>query len=184
MKYDESHIEKCFSDILGYLKSKGLTDQANVIKIVYESKEKAKYLNNVLEKKKNPENTISLDEASAFEVYLGLTRNTYTYVKRFTDERGLHFLPCYDYLKPQKDKCIASDFKVTNDTVTASIKATAYNYLERLLEIEDVKESVEQIEEQYGKGVAEYEFGDKAGWDGSTQKKHNVSYHNTYIIFK
>ena len=57
MKYDESHIEKCFSDILGYLKSKGLTDQANVIKIVYESKEKAKYLNNVLERKKNPEKT-------------------------------------------------------------------------------------------------------------------------------
>ena len=76
---------------------------------------------------------------------------------------------------------IASDFKVTDEAITASVKATADNYLERLLQIEDVKESVERIEEEYGKGVAEYEFGDKAGWDGSTQPKHNVSI--SYILF-
>jgi len=40
---------------------------------------------------------------------------------------------------------------VTDDTITASVKATAYNYLERLLQIEDVKESVEKLEEEYGK---------------------------------
>jgi len=177
-----SHILKSvLVTFLEYFKQKGLSDQANVMKTVFESEAKAKYLNNVLQGKKNPENTISLDEACAFEVYLGLTKRTYGYIKKFTDERGLHFLPCHDYLKPQKDKCVASDFKVTDDTITASVKATAYNYLERLLQIEDVKESVERLEEEYGKNVVEYEFGDKAGWDGSCQPKHNVSI--SYILF-
>ena len=146
------------------------------IKTVFENPEKAKFLNNILEGKKCSERTISRDEAAAFHMYLGLTEDSYTYVKKFTDERGLNIFPCYDYVREQERKCIAEDLKVTDDTATASVKSTAYNYLERLLQIDDVKDSVTRLEDEYGKNVVDYALKIKGGWDGSCQPKHKVNY--------
>ena len=159
-----------------YCKDNGLKNEANVIKTAFENPEKAKLLNNVLLGKKSSENIISLDEAAAYHVYMGLSKESYTANKKFTDDRNAYLFPCYDYVRDQERKCVAEDLKVTEDTATASIKSTADNYLGRLLQIDDVKDSVIWIEEEYGKNVAEYYLEIKGGWDGSTQKMHKVNY--------
>ena len=123
-----------------------------------------------------------MDEAAVYYVYMGFSKDSFTYHKKFTDDREVYFFPCYDYLRNKERKCVADDFKVTEDITPASIKFTADIYLGRLSQIEDVKDSVIGIEGEYGKNVAEYYLEIKGGWDGSTQKMHKVNY--IYIIFK
>ena len=48
---------------------------------------------------------------------------------------------------------------MTEDTATTSIKSTAVNYLGRLLQIDDLKDSFIRIEGEYGKNVTEYYLG-------------------------
>ena len=74
---------------------------------------------------------------------------------------------------------MAEDLKVTDREAVASVKSTCDNYLGRLLQDPDVKEKVEQVEEQYGDEIEEWQLENKGGWDGSTQKRYNVS-----IFFK
>ena len=59
----------------------------------------------------------------------------------------------------KREKCVAHYLKVTEDTATTSIKSTAVNYLGRLLQIDDLKDSFIRIEGEYGKNVTEYYLG-------------------------
>ena len=57
--------------------------------------------------------------------------------------------------------------KVTD--ITAIVKATADNYLGRLLQIGDVEASITRLEGEHGKNIVEYALHNKTGWDVSTE---------------
>ena len=158
-----------------------MKNEENVIRQTLENPEIALKLNKYLEQKKYSENIIPLDEATAFLVYLGLTEATFGYIKGFTDKKGLHFLPTYKDVKKERDKCVAKGLKVTDTKATASVKDTTDNYLDRLLEDPDVREKVEQVEEEYGKENVTLELIIKLGYDGSTQHIYKVCYVYIYI---
>ena len=157
-----------------HLKNEGLKNQARVITETLEKVETAAKLNKILDGKNLKENTIPEDEAAAFLVYLGLTEARYNFIKKFTDERGLGFLPTYANVREERKKCVADDLKCSDTDTVASLRATAINYLTRLLQDPDVEEKMVQVEKQYAPQKVEWQLLDKVGWDGSTQKKHKV----------
>ena len=115
-----------------------------------------------------------MDEATAFLVYLDLSEAKYGYVKKFTDDRNCHLFPTYAKVREERKKCVAEDLKVTDTEAVASVKSTCDKYLERLFQDPDVVEKVEQVEEEYGDEIEEWQLKNKGGWDGSTQKRYNV----------
>ena len=155
--------------------------QANVIEKILNDVEVGKKVNNFLDGKKSREN-IPLDEATAFLIYLGLTEDTYGYIKKFTDDRNLPFLPNFNYVRKERKECVAEDLTVTDTEAVASVKATSHNYLKRLLQDEDVAEKVEQVEKEHGEEIEEWQLVEKLGWDGSTQKRAQVGFE--YIFLK
>ena len=82
-------------------------------------------------------------------------------------------------MREERKKCVAEDLKVTDRVAVASVKSTCDNYLGRLFQDPDVREKVKQVEEEYGDEIEEWQLENKGGWDGSTQKRYNVS-----IFFK
>ena len=181
--YSDEHIKKNLSEIFEYLKEKGLKDTVNVIKEVFENEEKAKHLNNILEGKKHKENIISPTEAAALLIQDGLSKAKYEYLKDLTDSLNLHFLPSWDDVKKERDKCVAKDATFNDDVAHASIYGTLENYLERLELDEDVVNAVLKIKEEYGENVAiQWVLIYKIGFDGSTQKPMKVI-HIFFIFF-
>ena len=170
--YEPAYIEKCMHDVLEHLKNEGSKIQADVIKEMYDNVEKAKKVNDFLQGKKFKDKIIPHDEATAFLVYLGLTQASYTFIKKFLEDRNMYLLPTYDAIRPERKKCVADDLKATDDEIVASVKSTWYNYLGRLLKDPDVKEKVREIKKEHP--TAEIQALGKGGWDGSTQKKHRV----------
>ena len=118
-----------------------------------------------------------MDEAAAFLVYMDLSEAKWGYLKTFTDDRNCHLFPTYANVKEERNKCVAEDLKVTDSGGVASVRD---NYLGRLLQDPDVAEKVKQVEEQYGDEIEEWQLKNKGGWDGSTQKRYNVSVLNLF----
>ena len=149
--------------------------QANIVEKVLDDIEFAKNLDKHINGKKIKENEIPLTEAAAFLVYMDMSEAKWGYLKEFTGDRNCHLFPTYANVREERKKCIAEDLKVTDREAVASVKSTSDNYLGRLLQDPDVAEKVKQVEEQYGDEIEEWQLKNKGGWDGSTQKRYNVS---------
>ena len=160
---------------MAYLKSVNLAEKANVIEQIYYNKSEkvADKLDKVLKKQKIEENIISCEEAAALQVYLNLTKSTYQILKNFTDNKGFHFLPTWKKTTDERKKCLAAGVKCDDTEVTASIRETLKNWLDRAMQDPEVKDPVERLKKKHGNKI-KFKCLYKLGFDGSTQKQHNV----------
>ena len=167
--------------ILAYLKSGKLNEKANVIEQTYynHSDKVANKLDKIL--KGQYENIISNEEAAAIQVYLNLTKSTYQTLKNFTENKGVKVFPTWRNTTSERKKCIAENVECDDTEVTASIRATLKNWLDRAMEDPEVKEPVERLKKKHGNKI-KFKCLYKYGFDGSTQKSHNVR--NLPIITK
>ena len=153
--FSKKNLEHCMNTILTYLKSVKLTEKANVIEQTYykHSDKVANLLNDVLEGKKNDRNIISPEEAAALQVYLNMSKSTYQSLKNFADNKGVHFFPTWKKTREEREKCLAAGVESDDIEVSASIKATLKNWLDRAMQDPEIKEPVERLKKIHGNNI-------------------------------
>ena len=173
--YSLENVKKCLDTVVGSLRSSGLIEKANVIQKVFENHSDiyAIKLNNIIEGKKDKNNEISLDEATALQVFLNLSRTDYYDLKAYTDSLGHNFLPPYYKVKEEKEKCLPKECNFDDDEATATIKSTCDKYMDRLWQDLDEKEKRDKLVEKY-KNKIKFKLLYKLGYDGSTQTRYKV----------
>ena len=99
----------------------------------------------------------------------------YQYLKKFSDNLNLHFLPTWKKVSEERKKCIPEpeDIKLDDDEITASIMSTLDNYMKRSLQDLDEKEKIDKLKEEHGNRI-KFKLIYKVGYDGSTQKAYKV----------
>ena len=176
--YSKENIDKCMDTILGYLKTQGQFEKANVIKKTFEqdSDKVAIPLNYLLEKngKKSKDKVISCDKAAAMVVYFGYSRAQYQWLKNFTDDLGICFLPSWKKTRDERKKCLAEDFECSETEAKATVKATLYNYMDRIKQDPDIMTDMKKLKQEHGDKIT-FQLLYKVGYDGSTQTPYKVS---------
>ena len=181
--YSKENVEKCLNIVVGSLRSSGLKEKANVIQKTFEnmSDKVAIPLNLILEGKNNKDKVISSEQAAAMIVYQGYTRSQYQWLKNFTEDLGVGFLPTWKKTKEERDKCVAKDFKCTDNKAEASIKSTLDNYMDRIKQDPEIMTDMTKLREQHGNKIR-FQLLYKCGYDGSTQAQYKVRKNFNYLF--
>ena len=88
--------------------------------------------------------------------------------------RWRHTLGVNKNFQDEKEKYLAAGVECDDTEVSATIRATLKNWLDRALQDPEVKEPVERLKKIHGNNV-KFKCIYKIGFDGSTQAHHNVS---------
>ena len=86
-------------------------------------------------------------------MYLNLSRSTYQSLKNFTDSKGVHFLPTWKKTRDEREKCLAAGVECDDTEVSATIRATLKNWLDRALQDPEVREPVERLKKIHGNNI-------------------------------